>query len=240
MNIPFLIRKWHRWLALIIGLQALVWIASGVYMVTVDLDYIHGDQLVQKMDEPITEDYSNLISFSEVQQKYPTAHKIQLVLWLGSAHYRINDSDGSHLLGAKTGILRSPLEKNDARRVAEYHFAQDGNINKITLITDSKSAPSEIAARSLPLWQVSFDDKIASNFYIDPNSGVLVTRRHKYWRTFDFLWMLHIMDYENRTDVNNLLLIISSILGIILSLCGFWLLFYSFKKRPLQQKGGEE
>lgn len=240
MNIRFLVRKYHRWLALFIGLQALIWIASGVYMVTIDLDYIHGDQLVQKMDEPVRENYQNLISFAEMQQIYPNARKIELVQWLGAAHYRLSDDNGTHLIDAKTAHVISPLTRDDAIRVAEYHFALDANIINITLLTDQKTAPSELSGRPLPLWQVSFDDDIASNFYISPDSGLLVTRRHEYWRIFDYLWMLHIMDYEERTDVNNLLLIISSILGVILSISGFWLLFYSFKKsRPQNTESGK-
>jgi hypothetical protein len=43
--------------------------------------------------------------------------------------------------------------------------------------------------------------------------------------------MFHIMDYENRTDVNNLLLRIAAIAGLGFALSGAWLLFYSFSTR---------
>lgn len=235
MRLSSSIRKWHKWLALFLGIQTLIWLFSGVYMVSVDLDYIHGDQLVQKMDQPLNSDYSTLISFGEIQNKYPSSNHIQLVQWLDQPHYRVSENGASYLLDAVSGKVISPLSKQDAQRVAEYHFAQQGNIIGVTLLTDQKTAPSELYGRPLPLWQIRFDDPIASNFYISPDDGRLVTRRHELWRIFDFLWMLHIMDYENRTDVNNLLLIISAILGTLLSLAGFWLLFYSFKKRKFRK-----
>ncbi len=89
----------------------------------------------------------------------------------------------------------------------------------------------EIQTRQLPLWRVDFDDRFSTSFYIDPYSGRLVTRRHQYWRIFDFLWMLHIMDYDQRSDVHNLLLKTAEVTGLTFAITGLWLLFYSFSGR---------
>jgi ferredoxin len=76
-----------------------------------------------------------------------------------------------------------------------------------------------------------FDDRFNTTFYIDPYSGALATRRHRYWRIFDFLFMLHIMDYSGRTDFNNVLIIIVALVAIWLGISGFILLFGSFSWR---------
>lgn len=47
MKASFLSRKWHKWLFLVIGVQMCLWAISGFYMVTVSIDYIHGDHLVR-------------------------------------------------------------------------------------------------------------------------------------------------------------------------------------------------
>ena len=78
---------------------------------------------------------------------------------------------------------------------------------------------------------MDFDDAGSTAFYVSPDDGSLITRRHTYWRIFDFAWMLHIMDYEERADVNNTLLRISAGLGLVLSVLGMWLLFFSFRRR---------
>jgi len=39
------LRRTHRWFALFAGLQMSIWILSGVYMVLMDIDFIHGDTL---------------------------------------------------------------------------------------------------------------------------------------------------------------------------------------------------
>ena len=41
-----LARTGHRWLGLLVGIQVAVWLATGLYMVIVDIDFIHGDTLV--------------------------------------------------------------------------------------------------------------------------------------------------------------------------------------------------
>ena len=43
--------------------------------------------------------------------------------------------------------------------------------------------------------------------------------------------MLHIMDYEDRSDAHNLLLITAQITGVSFAMTGLWLLFYSFSGR---------
>lgn len=236
MKLSVQFRKWHKWLSLFIGIQAFLWIVSGVYMVTVDLDFIHGDQLVQKMDEPLSVKPQSLVPISDIQIRYPDARAINLVSWLGNPFYRVYGVDNPKLIDATTGDLHAMLNEGDARRVAEYHFAEEGEIVSAILINESDEKPSEISTRALPLWQISYDDAIASNFYISPYDGRLVTRRHSFWRAFDFLWMLHIMDYETRDDVNNNLLRIVAIIGTVMSTAGVGLLFYSFRKRKGKAK----
>ena len=47
MNSHKLSRWLHKWLSIVIGVQALIWAISGFYMVAVDIDFIHGDSLVR-------------------------------------------------------------------------------------------------------------------------------------------------------------------------------------------------
>ena len=40
---PLLARRTHKWFSLIMGVQALFWIVSGLYMTAIHIDIIHGD-----------------------------------------------------------------------------------------------------------------------------------------------------------------------------------------------------
>lgn len=67
--------------------------------------------------------------------------------------------------------------------------------------------------------------------YLSPATGELISRRHALWRVFDFAWMLHIMDYDERTDVNNPLLRVATWSAFAMALTGAWLLIWSFQRR---------
>ena len=67
-------------------------------------------------------------------------------------------------------------------------------------------------------------------------TGELVSRRHDLWRTFDFVWMFHIMDYDDRQDVNNILIRIFTWMGVATAATGGWLLLYSFRRKRRVRK----
>src|SRR3546814_13458376 len=82
-----------------------------------------------------------------------------------------------------------------ARRI----YTGEGKIVSVRLLT---KAPQEMQSRKPPYWQVEFEGWNRPTLYLSPQTGELISRRHALWRVFDFAWMLHIMDYDERTDVN--------------------------------------
>jgi len=59
--------------------------------------------------------------------------------------------------------------------------------------------------------------------------GTVQSFRNNQWRVFDFLWMLHTMDYQGRDDFNNALLRAFSVFGLITIFSGFALFIVSCK-----------
>jgi uncharacterized iron-regulated membrane protein len=222
-------RTLHKWLGLFVGLQILIWLASGLYMVVVDIDFIHGDSLVKNMRQTIVIPQAPVLDTSALRTKHPDATHIDLIPVMGQTFYAVTTADDRYLYEPETGDLKSPLDKQTARQIAEYHF--DGNAPILTAALISSNPPMEIQTRRLPLWRIDFADRFATSFYIDPYTGALATRRHQYWRIFDFLWMLHIMDYEERADAHNPLLIAAQLTGLSFAISGSWLLFFSFSGR---------
>ena len=52
----------------------------------------------------------------------------------------------------------------------------------------------------------------------------MTARRSTLWRTYDFLWGLHIMDWRGHEDFNSWLLVIATLLATIMSVAGIVLL----------------
>jgi hypothetical protein len=224
-------RKIHKWVFLFIGVQALLWVISGFYMVVVNLDFIHGDHLVKNLEEPLrlTDVDRDIVSTGQLLARYGAIDAITLKAVLGRPHYILKKRHGETLIDAETGSQRSPIDENMARTIAQYHYTGTAPIINATLITENP--PSELQTRPLPLWRIDFADRFNTSFYVSPDTATLITRRHDFWRIFDFFWMLHIMDYDERSDVNNNLLRIVSMTSLAGVLAGLVLLFYSFGNR---------
>lgn len=222
----------HRWLALLVGVQLVAWTASGVYMTAVDLDFIHGDSLVRNLEPPL--DLSAVaLAPAQVLAKFPDARRATLraLPTGGRPVYEIDDPTGIALVDAGTGRVLSPLPEQDAAALARAYYAGDAPLRRIALI--ESDPPIELQARTLPLWRADFDDWLETSLYVDPATGRLVVRRHRFWRWFDLFWSLHIMDYIERSDVNNTLLRMTTGAAAVFAASGLWLIAYSFRwRRP--------
>ncbi len=225
-----LARRLHKWLAIVVGAQLVLWAVSGVYMVSVDLDIIHGDMLVREVYPVLDEALDDVLPPAEVLADQGRVTGFELVSRLGRPVYLVTGTGGARrALDARTGALLPDLDAQAAAQAAQSHYRGESTVSAAVLLT--RNPPSEIGTLALPVWQVNFDDVWGSSFYIDPVSGAFLKRRHTLWRVFDFLWMLHIMDYEARTDINNPLLRLFASLALLLGLSGCWLLYYRFLRR---------
>ncbi|GFE87709.1 PepSY domain-containing protein [Steroidobacter agaridevorans] len=239
MRPALLSRTLHKWLGLIVGIQLVFWTISGFYMVVVDLDFIHGDPLVRNVRVPLQREMSK-IPFGAVAQRYEGVTDVSLraLPSFPAPVYEITTKSGKALIDASTGRQLSPLPEEVVADLARQYYAGDGQLAAIRLI--ESGAPLEIQSRPLPLWRVDFDDWLETSLYVHPDTGVLVTRRHRFWRWFDFLWMFHIMDFDTRTDMNNGLLRATTVAGLVTVFSGCWLLYFSFRRKTPARRTNQE
>jgi len=224
-------QKYHKWLMLFLGIQFLIWSVSGAYMVFFDIDYIHGDSLIethQTKINPANIQYS-LVALSE---RYPEVEDISIGKFMNKDVYRFKVGSELHLLDAKSGIKLSPLTKEAITQAANYYYSGTGEIENFTFI--ESDPPFELNKRHLPAWRIDFDEFSAPSLYISAQSGLVVTKRHQFWRLFDWMFRFHIMDYGDEADPGNALLLYFIIFGLLASLTGLILMY--FKVIKTQQK----
>ena len=155
-----------------------------------------------------------------------TGYKLKRML--GREVYEVRHAGGIGLVDANTLQRFDPVDMARARALAIDQYQGEGELLKIELLT---TLPSEVAKRKAPLWRADFDDTSGTTLYLSPQTGEVVAKRHDLWRVYDFLWMLHIMDYDTRDDINNVLLRIAAALGSLFALSGIWLLWFSLRRR---------
>ena len=242
----YYIRKTHRWLGLLLGIQFIMWTIGGLYFSWSDMDEVHGD--FQKKTVPLLPSNISLISPTVVLDSIKQMHaidsivSIQLIDILGKPYYQIQcvsaaiKGSGSehsmkgmnHLADAVTGSLRGPLTKEEAIQVAAYRFNGETQLKSVERLTSTNNH-HEYRENPLPAYAVTFHHPSNTTVYVSSELGTVQKYRNDKWRVFDFLWMMHTMDYQGRDNFGNILLRAFSIFGLFTVASGFILFFVSSK-----------
>lgn len=219
-------RKCHKWLGLFIGLQVVIWSLSGFYMTAIHIDTIHGDHLIrpQPMASVEASDLRDPLSVASAN----AADNIRLAWVRNQPAYVLRTQADEIVVDATTTRPVSPLSEAEVKAIAAATYTGEDAIASAELITE---IPGEIRGWKPPLWRVEFDHWNRPTLYFSPTTGELITRRHELWRIFDLVWMLHIMDYDERENINNPLLRTFTWGAVMMALSGIWLLFYSFHRK---------
>ena len=233
-GIKYYVRKLHRYLGLFIGIQLLFWSVGGLYFSWTNIDEIHGDHLVDRPKEEVVVQ-KNLLSPDralEMAKIDPSKiSSISLKSIDATTFYRVQgESDSFTLINARTGDIKKPLSKEEAIILAQRIFKPNNDVESVEYVTkDNIKQHSQYRGGVLPAWAVSFHHRSNSVIYISAEKGTFEKIRNKQWRIFDFLWMLHIMDFEDRDDINNIILRVFSVLSLLTVMSGFVLFYQSSK-----------
>jgi hypothetical protein len=226
MRLHIAARKTHKWLGLFIGAQVVIWSLSGVYMTVVHIDTIHGDHLIRALPQRaiVAADLVDPLAVVAANQ----GRGVRLTWVRNQPAYVVELETGEAVVDARTDKPVPPPTEAEIRAIAKTTYTGNEPIASAALITE---IPGEIRGRKPPLWRIEFDHWNKPTLYFSPTTGELVSRRHELWRIFDFVWMFHIMDFDEREDVNNPLLRTYTWGAVLMALSGAWLLLYAFPKK---------
>lgn len=240
-------RQIHRYLGVFIGIQFVLWTAGGLYFSWTNLDEIHGDHLRTRTPalrgDIVLASPAGAIAQLRAAEPVDSLAGVDLVDVLGRATYRVHyfTSQGdkavrrTRLADAASGTLREPIAREEAIAAARAAMRDDLRLVGAELLTEaSVDGHHEYRGGSLPAWAVSFDGPERATAYVPVDLGRVDRVRNDRWRAFDFLWMLHTMDYRGRDDINNTILRVLSVLGIATILSGFTL--FALTSRPLRRR----
>jgi len=130
--------------------------------------------------------------------------------------------------------LRSPLNETESVNLALNSFTGKVGIKNVAYLTEKNVAlKHEYREKPLPAYAVTLNHDSGVVVYVAAELGEVTSFRNDNWRRFDFLWMLHTMDYRTRDNITNWVLRISSVLGLLTVLSGF--LLYGLSSSSLQK-----
>lgn len=221
-----LLRRIHMWIGLVLGLQFVIWSVSGAMMAVLDMDEVAGGAKAAVTAPPVLPSSGAWPLVRRSLNGQPVTG-VAIRPLLDRNVLEVATPLGVKLFDATDGrsVVVTPVL---ARRVAEAAYAGTRKAKAVAPLAELELA---VRAHELPIWRVDFADAENSSFYVSATTGKLLERRNDTWRTWDFFWMLHNMDYVNRTSFNHPLIVVLAFGIIWLAITGFWLLFRT-KWRP--------
>ncbi|MEZ5708038.1 MAG: PepSY domain-containing protein [Blastomonas sp.] len=221
--------RYHVWLGWLVGIPLLLWTASGLFMVAQPIEAVRGEHL-KNPPVPIA-DFAPVAPSLEGRP----ALAITLVQQPRGPVWLIDYADGGkRRADARTGKLLAPLGAREADSIARASFAGSAPLQSMKRFS-ADAAPLDLR-RDRPSWQAHFAD--GTNVYVDGDTGAVLATRSTFWRAFDFMWGLHIMDLQTREDTSHPLLIGFAALALLSILLGIVLLPLRRGKRKIRADRG--
>lgn len=227
-------RKIHRYLGIFMGIQFLFWTLGGIYFSWNNMDDVHGETLLKQEKK-----YFKDVNFSIVQRgidSLKTSIKIDSVFAIDLMEafskpvlifkYFERKQLKIQLIDAETGKLRTAFSGQECLEMVEQQLKEPIPIIKaVFLKKHTVGDHHEYRGKPLPAYAFTLDHPTKTTIYVSTELGQITSVRNNNWRRFDFLWMLHTMDYNTRDHITNWILRLFSLMGILTVLSGFYLFY---------------
>ncbi len=213
----------HKWLALFIGAQLLIWFASGALMSFLPIDKVRGEHLVDREAVSAIPAEGRFADPAAILAR--SGAPVRAITWhmVGARQVaEVTTSKGVSLFDAQTGERLPPIDAGQARGIATAAWKSaakpESRVSRVT-----EASPEYRGA--LPAWRVAFADPDDTSVFVAADTGRITAVRTGTWRLYDFFWSLHIMDWKNHEDFNTWWLLAFAIGGLALGIAGTALLF---------------
>ncbi|MFY0602511.1 MAG: hypothetical protein JXQ93_01070 [Flavobacteriaceae bacterium] len=226
-------RKTHRYLGLFIGVQFLFWTIGGLYFSWNDMADVHGETLIDKTEHTFDFQYEEparkLLSYIQETNPKPIRSIEGIIIKEDSLLriVRINDIVFINLTKDKYSS-RKGLSKEEAVAFVKSRLYKPLQIRNVNYLTEKDITQGhEYREKPLPVYAITLKHPTNTIVYVNPELAKITSVRNDNWRRFDFLWMLHVMDFETRDNITNWTLRVFSVLGLLTILSGLYLFVIS-------------
>ena len=210
-----IVRNVHKYLSFSISLQLLLWTVSGIYFAFNKIEMVRGEQYILS--------HSYAVDLSQINLNIAEAENVRLSKRLNEEIIIITKDIGNEYLDIKGNSLDKLSTDAALKIVGNKTTLKPLNVEEIKMEKNG----SEYRGRPLPLYKVISKNKANEkiNVYLNVFSGEILAIRSAQWRVWDLMWGFHIIDWQERDNINNFLLKMFSILALISSLTGLLLFF---------------
>ncbi len=219
------LRKLHKWVGLIVALQFVIWMGSGLTMSLLDHESVEGHRHRAPAPALRTWPADALTPHAALTHAGRSVQTLETMWLLDRPVYRLVHEAETWLADVKTGEI-VVVDGATAAKIASRDYLGEGQPETPERLAQ---ANQESRDHEGAVWRVDFSDDDGTTVYLSAQDGRILERRNTAWRVFDFVWMLHIMDYAGRKNFNNPLVVMAAAGGLWIALSGLWLLVASFR-----------
>jgi len=229
MTLRATLRRWHVWLGWLIGLPLLFWTVSGVIMVWKPIEEVRGADLLAptppvRLTPPLFAPNVVGLPLDKLSLE-PRADGARWVIALHGGPTRLADP--------RTGRLLPPLGPADAARELLARYRGTARVERV-LRTDAAHPPLELR-RPLATFEIDMSD--GTHFFVDAGSGEVVARRTRWWRFYDWMWGLHIMDLNGRENIHSPWVLGLGLAALVGTMMALVLLPFTIRRRRTRRPG---
>lgn len=200
--------RWHIWLGWLVAVPLLLWTLSGLLMVARPIEEVRGEHL---RTETKPKGLPGNPQVAEVRTFMQRGRAVTLITRVDGTLARYDTANGAPL----------SVDAAEARAIASAAIHGGAQVRSITAF--AKEHPPLELRKAIPVWRVALAD--GTHVFINRDSGEIAAVRTRWWRFYDVMWGLHIMDLQTREDSHNPFVIVFGLLAFIGALLGAVLLF---------------
>lgn len=217
----------HKWLSLIVGLQLLVWLGTGLYFNLMDHSKASGNEFrVHSHHAGNVSDF-NLIPVSAINSDSPL--QVELIWILHQPYYHFIFDKGQHSYQKRDSVLFDAvtgkpfnLTQKQILTLAQNSYSGSEQLTSLVL---TQPPFSDYVGQQNPMWVATVGDENNTTIYLDSITGKILRHANDDFRLKDLMMTLHFMDYGNSGGFNHWWIIALAFATLFLSITGItWLI----------------
>jgi uncharacterized iron-regulated membrane protein len=200
----------HKWISAAAFVQLAIWTVSGFLFTAISQESIRSNPIEGAHRGVIDAAPATSIARA-LELAAPTSgatSRVELRATPSGLYYVVRGDSATVRIDARAGVV-APVTRAEAGEIAQRDQPGAPGVRGTTLV--ESAAPIEYrdcesGECPLPAFRVELADAAGTVVYVDAATGDVTARRNDRWRTYDFFWSLHIMDYRGREDFNHWLI----------------------------------
>ena len=223
MKLRVQLRRYHVWLGWIVGLPILFWVVSGLIMIVKPIDEVRGRDLLAP---PMALTLPAGAKLPPIEGLLVS--KISLEQTASGPRWIVRVKDGiARAADPATGQWLPQASAADAAREVTRRYTGDAKVAGIKPTMADK--PPLDLRQPVATWQVTMTD--GTHFYVDRSTGSVIATRTRFWRFYDWMWGLHIMDMTTREEPHNAWVATFGIASLLMAVLAIVLLPMTIRRK---------